>query len=103
VLTGQFVRQAMADRIPTTVEAQATYQSEGHAWSLRLHRRWGIQQTWLGWHTGSPALGWRAAVEPRLAALDLGVSWAGLEVGLMLDTLSQAAQVRAVSITYQWP
>jgi hypothetical protein len=67
----------MMVRIPTTVEAQAAYQIDSGDWSLRLHRRWGIQQAWVGWQCGPgpTALRWQASVETRLGAVGLGLAW----------------------------
>lgn len=100
-IQGQYTRRTLAERIPTTVEAQATWHRPEGDWSLRLNRRWGLQQAWLGWQSLGDVR-WQAAIEPRFAAVQLGVAWAGLRASVMADRLDDAAHVRSVALSYVW-
>lgn len=98
---GQYTRRTLSERIPTTVEAQGVWHRPEGDWSLRLHRRWGLQQAWLGWQS-TGEVRWLAAVEPRFGAVQLGVEWAGLRASVMADSLDDAAHVRSVGVSYLW-
>lgn len=100
-LQGRYTQRTLQERIPTTVEAQATWRRAEGDWSVRLHRRWGLQQAWVGWQAPG-TWRWQVAVEPRWSAVQLGLDVHGLSVRAMADRVDQAAHVRAVNVAYTW-
>ena len=99
---GQFTPAVVDIRIPRAYQAMATWQRPEGQWSVRVHRQWGLQQTWLGWHTAS-ADGFGVAVEPRFGAVQLGAQWRGLAAHAMFDRQDSSAHVRQWDLSYQWP
>ena len=100
-LQGAYTRRTLRMRIPGSVQADLAWRSEMGAWRLNLNRRWGLQQTWLGWESAGP-LRLGALVEPRLKALRLQVEHGGFTAGIQADRTDRAAHVASLWLGYAY-
>lgn len=98
-LQGAYARRTMKERIPGTIEANLTWRSDVGQWRLSTNRRWGLQQTWLGWES-TGVLQFGALVEPRFKTLRLQVEHGGFAAGIQADRLDRAAHVASLWLGY---
>lgn len=101
LVQGQYTRRTVTHSIPTTVNATAYWHAESGDALLDLRRRWGLQETWLGWQ-GRGDWRWRVAVEPRALAWQIGLDVGGFSSRFQTDRLDQAAHVRSWTLGYTW-
>ena len=101
-IQGRYTPGKVVTRIPTTVEAQGHWQRPEGTWSVLLHRRSGLQQSWLQWQSPNE-LSWVLGLEPRAQALRAGVDWAGWSLRLMTDRFNGDATTQALSLSFAWP
>ena len=101
-IQGRYTPGKVVTRIPTTVEAQGHWQRPEGTWSVLLHRRSGLQQSWLQWQSPNE-LSWVLGLEPRAQALRAGLDWAGWSLRLMTDRFNGDATTQALSLSFAWP
>lgn len=100
-LQGAYARRTMRERIPGTVEADLAWRSDAGTWRLNLNRRWGLQQSWLGWESAGP-LRFGVSVEPRFKALRLQLEQGGFAAGIQADRIDRAAHVASLWLGYAY-
>jgi len=84
--------------------ADANADTTDAALTLQMSRQAGINQTWLGWHSGTAgnyAPHWSLALEPHWRALKLQATWHGWQVLLATDGKSSDTQLRRIELAWQ--
>ncbi|MEJ5895340.1 hypothetical protein WIT60_00610 [Aquabacterium sp. G14] len=98
-INGTYSRRTVVERIPVTTQVRAEWLRPEGLWSVKVKNRVGLWQGWLGWQNPG-TVGWRVAVEPFAAAMQLGVDWKGLSASVMTDRLDNGSHARGGQLSW---
>ncbi|MDB5868563.1 MAG: hypothetical protein JWP96_895 [Polaromonas sp.] len=88
----------------TVSRAVFTSGDDSRTITLRVDRKAGLNQSWVGWKNGDAEQNrfhWRVEVEPVRRAASLGLAWKGWHAALATDGKGTGSELRALNLGWQ--